>query len=75
MLGELLASQLDHHIRTRVLGARAGARVPMYDRPEVGGFLRNAVFAPGKRYHWDEMIRRATGESLDPDHFVEQFVK
>ncbi len=69
MLGEVLASQLDHVIQTTV---RSGS---MNDTPAVGEFLREQVFRPGKRYHWDEMIRRATGESLNPDYFVDQFVR
>jgi len=41
----------------------------------VGAFLRDNVFTAGKRMHWDELVRRATGHPLAPDHFVEQFVR
>ncbi|HEX5132197.1 MAG TPA: M2 family metallopeptidase [Candidatus Krumholzibacteria bacterium] len=74
MLGELFASQLDHAIQTGVLGGGSGRR-GVVGRPEVGEFLRERVFAAGKRYHWDELVRRATGEPLDPAHFVTQFVR
>jgi peptidyl-dipeptidase A len=73
MLGELLASQLDHAIHERVLSA--GSRRSMAGEPAVGSFLREKVFASGKRYRWDELVRRATGEPLAPDHFVTQFVR
>jgi len=74
MLGELFASQLDHAIQRSVL-ASANGRHSMVDQPAVGEFLRQRVFAPGKRYRWDELVRRATGESLGPEHFAAQFVR
>jgi peptidyl-dipeptidase A len=74
MLGELLASQLDHFIQTHTLGARAG-REPMNNRREVGEYLVEKIFRPGKRYDWDQLIRRATGEPLTPRYFVEQYLK
>jgi len=74
MLGELFASQLDHAIQTRVLKAQNG-RASVVNAPEVGAFLRDNVFAAGKRYRWNDLVRRATGHALAPDHFVEQFVR
>ncbi len=71
MLGELLASQLDNRIQARFAN---GDRADFVGQPGVGEFLRESVFHPGKRYRWDEMIKRATGEPLNPDYFVEQFV-
>jgi peptidyl-dipeptidase A len=73
MLGELLASQLDHHIQSRVLKA-SGTRVPMFGRREVGRYLVESVFRPGKKYHWDRLIREATGEPLTPRYFVDQYL-
>ena len=73
MLGELLASQLDHYIQRNVLGA-GSARVPMNGRPEVGEYLKESVFKCGKRERWDRMISGATGEPLNPGYFAEQFV-
>jgi peptidyl-dipeptidase A len=74
MLGELFASQLDHTIQTTVLNARNGRR-SMVNEPAVGTFLRDRVFRAGKRFRWDELVKRATGAPLAPDHFVEQFVR
>lgn len=74
MLGELFASQLDHAIQSRVLKTTNG-RASLVNAPAVGTFLRENVFVAGKRYRWDELVRRATGEPLAPDHFVEQFVR
>ncbi|HET6347475.1 MAG TPA: M2 family metallopeptidase [Candidatus Krumholzibacteria bacterium] len=74
MLGELFASQLDHAIQQRALGAQGGRR-SMVGQKAVGMFLRDHVFAAGKRFHWDELVRRSTGHALAPDHFVDQFVR
>jgi peptidyl-dipeptidase A len=74
MLGELFASQLDHAIQTRVL-TNGNGRASMVNAPAVGTFLRENVFQAGKRYRWDELVQRATGHPLAPDHFVDQFVR
>lgn len=73
MLGELLASQLDHVIRTSVIGEGDGDCVN--GRREVGAFLRDRVFVHGRRYRWDELVTGATGGPLSPQSFVEQFVR
>jgi peptidyl-dipeptidase A len=68
LLGELQASQIAWALR-RELGTPAPVGAP-----EVGGWLQSRIFAPGSRWRWDELIRRATGAELDPGHFVRQFV-
>ncbi|MDH4035941.1 MAG: M2 family metallopeptidase [Candidatus Krumholzibacteria bacterium] len=74
MLGELFASQLDYAIRNGIFGGEdAGGSIVGDER--VGAFLRERVFFAGKRYPWDELVRRASGEALDPRHFVAQFVR
>jgi len=74
MLGELFASQLDHAIQTRVLRAGNG-HASFVDQRTVGEFLRDKVFAAGKRWRWDALVPRATDEPLNPEHFVAQFVR
>ena len=74
MLGELFASQLDHAIRAGVFGD-GDSRRSFVGEKRVGEFLRERVFAPGKRHPWEELVRRASGEPLDPRHFVAQFVR
>ena len=71
-LGELLASQLDHALRARVGGD--GSRAGYVGQDDVGAYLRENVFAHGRRYRWEELVERATGAPLDPRHFVEQYV-
>jgi peptidyl-dipeptidase A len=74
LLGEILASQLTHFVREKVLSPqdRYGS---FYSHPEVGEYLKETVFKPGAKMHWDAMIRKATGEPLTPAYFVKQFVE
>jgi peptidyl-dipeptidase A len=72
LLGELLASQLSRHIRTRVVPSSAASSHD-FSHPAVGRFLKDAVFSHGARYRWDRLIERATGEPLTPRYFVEEF--
>ncbi len=75
MLGELLASQLHHHLVYDVLKLESDENVSYVRQAKVGKFLAKKVFEPGAVYHWNEMIERATGEPLTPKYFVQQFVK
>jgi peptidyl-dipeptidase A len=75
MLGELLASQLHHYIVRGVLKLEPGSNPSYVGDKRIGDYLRKNVFAPGARYEWNEMIRRATGEKLTPKYFVAQFIE
>jgi peptidyl-dipeptidase A len=75
MLGEMLASQLHHYIVHRILKLDSDKDVSYVGQKKVGQFLATKVFEAGACYHWNEMIRRATGEPLTPKYFVAQFVK
>jgi len=75
MLGELLASQLHHHIVNNVLKLGSDKDISYVGQKKVGEFLTKKVFEPGAMYHWNEMIEQATGEQLTPKYFVSQFVK
>jgi peptidyl-dipeptidase A len=74
MLGEILASQLHHYIVHKVLKLESDKGVSYVDQEKIGKYLREKVFGPGACYHWNEMIRRATGEPLTPRYFVDQFI-
>lgn len=75
MLGELLASQLHHYLVHELLRRDSDEDVGYVDQKKAGDFLTEKVFEAGAVYHWNEMIRRATGEQLTPKYFVTQFVK
>jgi Zn-dependent M32 family carboxypeptidase len=38
----------------------------------VGAFLRREFYAPGKRFDWRELTRRATGRTLESRPFVDE---
>jgi peptidyl-dipeptidase A len=75
VLGELLASQLHHHIVNNILALESDKDVSYVGRRKAGDYLRKNVFEAGSLYHWNDMIKRATGEELAPKYFVAQFVK
>ncbi len=75
MLGELLASQFHHTIVHDVLKTTSDQTLSLSHDPRIGAYFKAKVFAPGARYHWNEMIERATGEPLNPKYFVEQFIQ
>jgi peptidyl-dipeptidase A len=68
LLGDLVASQLDT-LLTGELGTPH-----WFGHPGVAEQLRTRMFRDGARHPWNETVRRATGQSLDPRHYVEQFV-
>jgi len=74
MLGELLASQLHNRIVHKELKLRSDENVSYVSQQKAGDFLRKQVFEVGNVYHWNEMIKRATGEPLTAKYFVRQFV-
>jgi peptidyl-dipeptidase A len=70
VLGELMASQLLRYIHHEV--AKSESYV---GNAEVGSYLVEKIFQPGARYDWNTLLKRATGEDLNPQHFVAQFVR
>lgn len=72
MLGELFACQLHAAIVRQVLHQDNPARAVYLDNPEVGRFLRQRVFAPGRTLSWNELTRQATGADLGPDAFAQE---
>jgi len=70
LLGELLASQFDAHIKSSVLKDNSGD-----DMKAIGEFFKSGVFLPGARYQWDEMIEKATGEKLTAKYYAMQVIE
>lgn len=67
LLGELLASQLRACLlaESEVHG--------LVDNLQVGQELIQRLFRPGRRWRWDELVRRVTGEPLDTRAFLREF--
>ena len=69
-LGEMLASQLQDHLLRRVLGGGRDVWDRYVNSSDVGVFLERELYAPGKRWDWRELTRRATGRALESRPFV-----
>ena len=63
-MGELFASQMHRYIVENITRSGDLATDSYTGCPEVGRWLTEDIFAPGKLYPWNEMISRATGEKL-----------
>jgi peptidyl-dipeptidase A len=71
MLGEIMASQLQRHILTRV----AGGPEPwegFVSSPAVGEYLIRDLYRAGRSVDWRGAIHGATGAPLDVSAFVDE---
>jgi peptidyl-dipeptidase A len=74
MLGELLASQLYFYIKEKVLKDDSSEMASFVNKDDVGEYLKNLFFSYGALYKWDKLIKTSTGEDLNPDYWIKQFV-
>ena len=70
MLGEMMASQLQAHLKGVVLGDGPGVDARYVADPGVGAFLVERLYRPGRVHDWRETLRRATGGALSAAAFV-----
>jgi peptidyl-dipeptidase A len=75
MMGELFASQLHHAIAREVYKGADPGTVVYVGNKAVGEFMKHKVFEKGRLLNWDELTKEATGESLSPKAFAEDFKK
>ncbi|PKP04279.1 MAG: peptidase M3 [Bacteroidetes bacterium HGW-Bacteroidetes-6] len=73
-LGELLASQLNHYIVTKIMKQEDVNGASYFNNKEVGKYLIDKVLSVGSKYNWNQMIEMATGEKLTAKYYAEQFV-
>jgi peptidyl-dipeptidase A len=64
MLGELISAQLRNYLESHI------TRGPFYENEVAGRYLLESFFGPGARENWRDTVLRATGEPLNPEHFV-----
>ncbi|QIN84927.1 peptidase M3A and M3B thimet/oligopeptidase F [Rubrobacter tropicus] len=64
VLGNLIAAQLRNYLETHI------TQGPFYQNEVAGRYLLESFFGPGARENWRDTVLRATGEPLDPAHFV-----
>lgn len=69
MLGEMTASQMQHYIEHKL------GQVPLIRQPQTGAWLHEKLFQQGAARPWNEALEFLTGEKLNPQYFVGQFVE
>lgn len=69
LMGQLFASQLHAAIASRVLHTPPG-RADYAGHPEVGAYLKEKVFGPGRSLPWNDLTAFATGEKLNARAFA-----
>lgn len=74
LLGELLASQLNHYITAQIVKSDDFKYQSFFGNKEAGRYLVEKVFMPGSSMNWNDMIEKATGEKLTARHYADQFV-
>jgi peptidyl-dipeptidase A len=74
LLGELFASQVNHHMAKTIPAMKTDKGVSYVGKKDVGAYLQKNIFEPGAVYHYNEMMKKATGEPMDPKYFVDDFV-
>jgi peptidyl-dipeptidase A len=75
LLGEMMASQMMHYVGTKLAKQKDWTRADYTGVTQFGDYLREKIFKPGKSLRWDTLIETATGETLNPRYFAEQFVR
>jgi peptidyl-dipeptidase A len=73
MMGELFASQLHHAIARELYKGTPTAAVVYVGNKDVGKFMQQKVFDPGRTLPWNELTRFATGSELSPAAFAKDF--
>jgi len=71
MMGELFGAQL-HEAIAASLGADPATTVYV-GKPEVGTFLKEKLFAPGRRMHFEQLTETITGKPLSAEAFARRF--
>jgi len=73
MMGQLFASQVHHAIAREALRGTSPHEAVYVGKKEVGAFLTEKVFAPGRTLRWNELTRFATGRELEAKAFALDF--
>jgi len=74
LLGELFASQLYYYVAENVIKSENVNNMSLTNNKELGNFLKTNIFEQGRRYYWNTMIEKATGEPLTAKYYAMQFV-
>lgn len=69
LLGEMIAGQLKHY------GTKLTEEKGILPSKETGEWLKNSIFRSGKQFPWEETLRRATGEGLNPMYLLKEITR
>jgi peptidyl-dipeptidase A len=72
MMGQLFASQV-HHALCRDVLKSPPAEASYVNNKEVGHWMKERVFAPGRTLPWNDLTKFATGEELNAKAFAADF--
>ena len=75
MMGDLFYSQVHAYVAREILNGQDPLRTSFAGKNKVGEYLKEKIFAPGNKWSWNELTRRATGEPLTAKYFARQFVE
>ncbi len=76
MLGELIASQIHFYVKQNILKDDGSAcDTKCIDNPDVGKYMIENLFKPGAKYGLNQWLKNATGETLSPDFYTNQYIK
>jgi len=71
LLGDVFASQLLNTIAVSQ-GLKTTDDLQFVDNKAMGDFLKGKVLSIGKKYRWDELVKKATGEELNVKYYIQQ---
>lgn len=74
LLGDVLASQLQYYLVDNITKTKNINDETFKDNKSVGEFFMK-MFEMGRRYYWNDMIARLTGEKLTAKYYAKQFVE
>jgi peptidyl-dipeptidase A len=73
MMGQLFASQVHHAICRDVLKGSDPQKALYVGNKDVGEFMKQRVFAPGRLLSWNALTQHATGAPLNARAFAADF--
>jgi len=73
-LGRILASQIHNYIIKNITKQKADD-YNYSGNKEIGKYLNKKLFSLGSSLRWDETIKKATGENLNPKYWINRFIE
>lgn len=74
LMGELMASQISSFLSKSILDQPNDTQNNFSENPETGKYFIEKIFKPGRKYGWNQMIEKATGEALTAKYYAGQFI-